>query len=67
MTRLKIFKHISTEMIYAFIGTLSMGFLGHMYIFTHNFVNWDGIYYFYIEDMTLAESGRWLLGGGGGC
>lgn len=63
MDRFKNLKHIPMEMMYAFIGTLLIGFLGHMYIFTHNFVNWDGITCFYIDDMSMVESGRWLLGG----
>ena len=60
---MKIGKHISREMLYAFIATLVFGFFGHMYIFVNNFVNWDGNYYFWAESLGMVESGRWLLGG----
>lgn len=58
----KIKKQVSTEMLYAFVGSFLTGFLGHIYVFTHNYVNWDGLYYFYVEDLAMYPSGRWFLG-----
>jgi len=46
---------------YAIISTFCFGLIVHMYILVHNFVNHDGIYYFYIDKLDMTVSGRWFL------
>lgn len=50
-----------SQLKYTFIGIFIVGIITHGYIMTHNFVNSDGIYYFYSENMDMTVSGRWLL------
>lgn len=53
--------HVSKETVIAFISTIIAGLIAHLYIFTHNFVNSDGIYYYFSNNFDMTVSGRWAL------
>lgn len=57
----KLWRRIPEQLKYAFFGTVIIGLMAHLYVFTNKFYNYDELMNMPAGFGTGVESGRWFL------